>query len=136
MLQFNKMLDNIFFCKTKVENWINIRNTKNYTFWIINVDDECVTGYFDGFDSLNDKECDHFLTYRNYYYYRSIQGRLPYSTDDLVKYEDDNMIEIDSIQNENTIKHMINIRKELIKKVNILTNKLENSKIMNGINFG
>ncbi len=136
MLQFNKMLDNIFFCKTKVENWINIRNTKNYTFWIINVDDECVTGYFDGFDSLNDKQCDHFLTYRNYYYYRSIQSRLPNSTDDFVKYEDDNMIEIDSIQNENTIKHMINIRKELIKKVNILTNKLENSKTMNGINFG
>lgn len=127
-------MQNIHFISISIENWIEIRNKKNYTFWIINEDDECITGYFDGFDTLNDKEVDQFLTYRNYYYYKSLNSSLELSN--YIKYEDDDMIEINSIQNENTLNHMINIRRGLIKEINVLNGMLNKSNIMNGINFG
>ena len=126
---------NIDFYPVTIEDWMEIRNKKNYTFWLINKGDECITGYFNGFDSLNDKDSDHFLTYRNYYYFRSICQDL-ICTDDYVNYEDDEDIEIHSIQNETTLKHMINIRKKLIKNIKKINSKMIKSKSMNGMNFG
>jgi hypothetical protein len=126
---------NIEFHPVNIEYWMEIRNKKNYTFWLINEDDECITGYFDGFDDLDDKDCDHFLTHRNYYYYRSISQDL-LLLDDYVKYEDNEDIEIHSIQNEITLKHMLNIRKGLIKRIKDINIKMHRSKSMNGMNFG
>ena len=108
---------NIDFVPLTIETWMELRNKENYTFWMIYIDDKCITGYFDGFDKLNDKDVDHFLTYRNYYYYKSINSLLEFD-EDYIKYEDDTSIEIHSIQNETTLKHMINIRKELLDKIN------------------
>ena len=126
---------NIDFYPVTIENWMEIRNEKNYTFWLINKDDECITGYFDGFDRLDNKDCDHFLTYRNYYYLKSVCPDL-LLTNDYVKYEDNEDIEIHSIQNEITLKHMLNIRKGLIKRIKDINIKMHRSKSMNGINFG
>ena len=126
---------NMNFIPLNIETWIEIRNKENYTFWIIYVDHNCITGYFDGFDKLNDEEVDHFLTYRNYYYYKSINSLLELD-EEYIKYEDDDTIEIHSIQNENTLKHMINIRKDLLNKIKKLNVNMNKSKIMNGINFG
>ena len=126
---------NIDFVPLTIETWMELRNKENYTFWMIYIDDKCITGYFDGFDNLNDKEVDHFLTYRNYYYYKSINSLLEFD-ENYIKYEDDDNIEIHSIQNETTLKHMINIRKELLDKINKLNANISKSKTMNGINFG
>lgn len=126
---------NIDFVPLTIETWMELRNKENYTFWMIYIDDKCITGYFDGFDKLNDKEVDHFLTYRNYYYYKSINSLLEFD-ENYIKYEDDDNIEIHSIQNETTLKHMINIRKELLDKINKLNANISKSKTMNGINFG
>ena len=126
---------NIEFIILSIEDWLEVRNKKNYTFWIINDDNGCITGYFDGFDMLNDEEVDHFLTYRNYYYHKSINFSLELH-EEYIKYEDDDTIEIDSIQNETTLHHMINVRKELLKKNKQLNINIQRSKSMNGINFG
>ena len=126
---------NINFIPLSIEDWLEVRSKENYTFWVININDNSITGYFNGFDSLDDKEVDHFLTYRNYYYYKSINSQLELN-EHYIKYEDDDVIEIDSIQNETTLKHMLNARKELIKKNKQLNLILKRSKIMNGINFG
>ena len=126
---------NINFYQVTIEDWVEIRNEKNYTFWLINEDGECITGYFNGFDSLDDEECDQFLTYINYYYLRSIRPDLQL-TDDPAKYEDNEDIEIHSIQNETTLNHMLNIRKNLIKRIKKLNDVIIKSKNMNGMNFG
>ena len=68
-----KNLNEIRFFEVTIEDWINLRDNENYTFWIIFVDNNCLTGYFKGFDGLNDEDVEHFLEYRNYYYYRSIR---------------------------------------------------------------
>ena len=80
------------FVPLTIEHWMTMRNKKNYTFWIVTTDDKCITGYFDGFDTLNDEESDHFLTYRNYYYFKSVNPELVL-TQDYTNYEDDDTVD-------------------------------------------
>lgn len=99
------------------------------TFWIIKGHTNCVTGYFDNFDELNDEEADHFLTYRHCYYLKGKPCEREDGMCSCLHEEEDGKCVVDSISNSKTLEHMVFARLELFQKI-------KGSSSMNGINFG
>ena len=108
--------------KMDIEKWTKLDNPSG-TFWIVKGYKEennihkhfCETGYFKNFDKLNDKDVDHFLTYRNCYYNYGkpcIQDEFGECT--CVFEEEIGKCVIDSISNYKTIENLLYVRLGLL----------------------
>lgn len=127
---------NINLIECTFEEWR--KNNLSSTFWIVKNKklNTCITGYFDKYDSLNDKQVDHFLDFRNCYYIRGEPCCENSKNKDCYcnAIEERGECVIDSISIENNLENITFLRNQLLQNREAYCN-YKNSN-MNGINFG